>query len=436
MLKIIICMLTCALILNWGETILFILFIMFVFLLKKPIMIDYSYMNFELDSFTWALTLLSFWVVALSMMSSVNNKNNSKKSALYLFTMVFMLISLTLTFTVSNLAMFYLLFETSLIPILIIIMGWGYQPERLQAGIYLLFYTIFGSLPLLIIILHYLKVSGAGYMFCTTSCLTGVMSSFCLFFAFLVKFPMYGVHLWLLKAHVEAPVAGSMILAGVLLKLGGFGMIRVLPLLNNNLYLMKELIISISVWGAVLVSFNCLRYMDMKLLIASSSVVHMAICVAALFIMTEWSVKGCLLMMLAHGVCSSGLFFLANVVYERTNSRSMLVNKGMLNLAPMMSMWWFLLVAANMAAPPTMNLASELTLLISLVGWSHVLVPMFVLLTFFSVIYSIYLFSLSQHGTFNKSKASLVHNTPLEFLVMVLHWSPLNLFILNVMFIL
>nr|QQQ88784.1 NADH dehydrogenase subunit 4 [Hyalella kochi] len=436
MLKIFISVQICALMLNWGETVLFITVASFIFLLNKPISIEHSYVSFELDYFSWALILLSFWVVILAMMSSIANKNSNKKSKLYLFIMVCMLMSLSLTFTVSSLTSFYLLFETCLIPILVMILGWGYQPERTQAGVYLLFYTIFGSLPLLIVMLKFMSLSGSGYMFFTPIPLTGVVSAFCLFAAFLTKFPMYGVHLWLLKAHVEAPVAGSMILAGVMLKLGGFGLIRVFPLLDSNYYMMKELIISVSVWGGVLISLNCLRYTDMKLLIASSSVVHMSTCVAALFIMTEWGVKGCLLMMLAHGVCSSGLFFLANTAYERTNSRSLLVSKGLLNLAPMMSLWWFLLLAANMAAPPTINLASELMLLTSLISWNPLSIPLLSLLALFSVIYSIYLFSMSQHGSFNKNKSALSCNSSLDYLNMSLHWAPLNMFILNMMFML
>nr|QQQ88940.1 NADH dehydrogenase subunit 4 [Hyalella cajasi] len=435
MLKIFISMLFCALMLNWGESTIYVLLISFIFLLNKPVSLELSFVSIELDFFSWSLTLLSLWIIAASVMSSVSNKISNKKSAAYLFIMVCMLISLSLTFAVSNLTVFYLLFESCLVPILLIILGWGYQPERTQAGVYLLFYTLFGSLPLLIMILQASKLVGTSYMFFLSPFLSkSVMSAICLFTAFLVKFPMYGVHLWLLKAHVEAPVAGSMILAGVLLKLGGFGLIRVLPLLDTTYYLMKELVISVSVWGAVLVSLSCLRHTDMKLLIAASSVVHMSTCIAGLFIMTEWGMKGCLLMMLAHGVCSSGLFFLANVAYQRTNSRSMLVNKGLLNLAPMMSLWWFLLLAANMAAPPTINLGSEIMLLISLVSWHFMVLPLLVMLTFFSVIYSIYLFSLTQHGTFNKTKSTSAQGSSLEYLTLFLHWAPLNIFILAVMF--
>nr|QQQ88797.1 NADH dehydrogenase subunit 4 [Hyalella armata] len=436
MLKFIMPLMICVVMLSWGETLIYILFIMFIFLLFKPTMMNSALINFELDFFSWSLIMLSFWVISLAIMSSIKNKTSNKMSIIYLSTMVTLLMFLVLTFSISNNMTFYLLFESCLIPILLMILGWGYQPERTQAGVYMLFYTIFGSLPLLIMVLQYTMTTGSNYMFFTTSVFTGFMSTVCLSAAFLVKFPMYSVHLWLLKAHVEAPVAGSMILAGVLLKLGGFGLIRMLSLLDYDYTLLKELIISVSIWGGLLVSINCLRYMDMKLLIASSSVVHMSTCITALFIMTEWSVKGCLLMMIAHGICSSGLFSLANMAYERTNSRSMLVTKGLLNLTPMISLWWFLMLASNMAAPPSINLAGEIMLLMSLISWNSVMMIPLLLLGFFSASYSIYLYSLSQHGSFNKMKMSLLNNTSLEYLVLLLHWLPMNFFILAVMFML
>lgn len=162
------------------------------------------------------------------------------------------------------------------------------------------------------------------------------MVFFVLVVAFLVKFPIYGVHLWLLKAHVEAPVAGSIVLAGVLLKLGGYGLIRVLSVWGGSVNWLIETVVGVRIIGGVFVRLVCLRHIDIKLLIASSSVVHMRMCIGGVFILSDWGYKGCLLVMLAHGLCSSGLFYLANLVYERTRSRSLFISKGFLRLMPRM----------------------------------------------------------------------------------------------------
>lgn len=435
MLKICFALSACVIVASWGEVIVCLRVIGILFLLSKPARLEVAYLNFELDLFRWALVILRIWVTLVAAIRSIKVKNSSNPSSLYLLVLLSILTLLFLTFSVSSSVVFYILFERCLVPILIIILGWGPQPERSQAGVYLLFYTIFGSLPLLIAILHCNSLAGSGYIFSIKFSTTGLIRALCLSLAFLVKFPIYGAHLWLLKAHVEAPVAGSMLLAGILLKLGGFGLIRIFYRLDYDFSFLKEIVASVSLWGGFLVSLGCLRHIDIKILIASSSVVHIRACVTALFILRNWRVKGCLLIMLAHGLCSSGLFSIANIAYERTNRRRIVVTKGLLNLAPSIALCWFLMVAANISAPPSINLSREIMLLTRLVSWHFTTIVPLILIRFFSAIYSLYLFSMTQHGVFNKTKRALNPRKTLEYLIIFIHWIPLNALILAVIFI-
>nr|YP_010126936.1 NADH dehydrogenase subunit 4 [Anopheles rivulorum]QPO06815.1 NADH dehydrogenase subunit 4 [Anopheles rivulorum] len=412
-----------------------------IFLLTFIFMINLSSLNyfnyisyyFGLDMISYGLILLSFWICGLMLMASekVYLLNNYK--SLFIFMILFLLLMLVLTFSSMSVFMFYLFFEASLIPTLFLILGWGYQPERLQAGIYLLFYTLLASLPLLIGIFYILNFMNTLSFILLSNCFFMNMNLLylSLVFAFLVKMPMFLVHLWLPKAHVEAPVSGSMILAGILLKLGGYGLLRMFSLLQISGMKYNYWWISISLVGGVLISLVCLRQTDLKALIAYSSVAHMGIVLSGLLTMSYWGLTGSYALMIAHGLCSSGLFCLANISYERMGSRSLLINKGLLNFMPSLSLWWFLLCSGNMAAPPTLNLLGEISLLNSIVSWSWVSMIMLSFLSFFSAAYSLYLFAYSQHGKIYSGIYFFSGGSLREFLLLMLHWLPLNLLILK-----
>nr|APT41540.1 NADH dehydrogenase subunit 4 [Sciopemyia fluviatilis] len=414
------------------QNFLFVSFFIFLFDSMKNFWWNKLSYSLGVDFLSYGLILLSIWILGLMMMASEKVVYFDKQKELFSFVLLILLVLLIFTFSMMNIFLFYLFFESSLIPTFFLILGWGYQPERLQAGLYLLFYTLLASLPLLITIFYlYVSEGSLDYFFFNLINELNIYIYLSLILAFLVKMPMFLVHLWLPKAHVEAPIAGSMILAGVLLKLGGYGLIRLMVMIQYLSIKVSYFWVSISLIGGSLVSALCLCQTDMKSLIAYSSVVHMGIVIGGVMTMTYWGYSGSYGLMIAHGLCSSGLFCLANIVYERSGSRSLLINRGLLALMPSLTLWWFLLSSMNMAAPPSLNLLSEISLLNSIVSWSWLSMLMLFFISFLGAAYTLYLYAYSQHGKFMLNYG-LVINSVREFTLLFLHWFPLNLLILKV----
>lgn len=205
----------------------------------------------------------------------------------------------------------------------------------------MLIYTLFGSLPLLVGLLLLSQGRYNTWIFFTYKLAhLRALSQIVLLVAFLVKIPIYLFHLWLPKAHVEAPVAGSIILAGVLLKLGGYGILRVASMFNvSGLVSYDFIIMGVALVGSFYVGLICLRQVDVKSLIAYSSVCHIGLIIGGLISCGLWGSYGSLVLILGHGLCSSGLFCLANMVYERSFTRNIFILKGLMLIYPSIAVW-------------------------------------------------------------------------------------------------
>nr|YP_009488335.1 NADH dehydrogenase subunit 4 [Cysteochila chiniana]AWD31594.1 NADH dehydrogenase subunit 4 [Cysteochila chiniana] len=381
------------------------------------------------DVISWGFIILSIWIVLLMIMSSYNYKY-SNKSKEFIFMNFFLLLFLFFSFSSTSMFMFYFFFECSLVPTLFLIFGWGYQPERLAAGFYLIFYTLFASLPLLLSIFYLLGLTGSSfYWLINFSC--NFYLFICFILAFLIKMPLVMFHFWLPKAHVEAPVSGSMILAGVLLKLGGYGLMRVSLFLYDYMCMYSVYLISLSLFGGVICGFICCLQLDMKVLVAYSSVCHMAMSIMGIFTLSLWGMWGSYILMLSHGLCSSGLFCLVNILYDRSGSRSLLVNKGFLILMPSLCLFWFILCSNNMGSPLSLNLFGELMLIVGLLSWSVCTMFYLMFFSFLACLYSMYLFSFVNHGSLSNFNLTIKFCTFREYGLIFYHLLPLNVFFLK-----
>ena len=297
----------------------------------------------------------------------------------------------------SRSLVFYITFEFSLVPIVLIILTRGYQPERVRAVLWFVLYTIIGSLPLLFILVSLWYRRSRRVIWCYSRCLDYLVV-FPLALAFLVKLPVFGFHLWLPKAHVQAPVTGRIFLAAVLLKMGGYGLFFVKPLVVLGRWVPMAIII-FSVLGSALAIFFCIMLDDLKQVIAYSRIGHIGLVVGTVMSDNEVGILRRLLIIVGHGFTSSLIFYLGNEAYILSGSRSLALTKGLIRVRPAFSLIIGGVLILNISFPPSINVFGEITAIMSMVRAYPSRVLLVLLLVLLGGLFNMKLFLGVSHGS-------------------------------------
>lgn len=331
-------------------------------LLFKDFYINYA---IGIDGISLFFILLTTFLIPICLLLGWEIKKYLKE---YMIAFLVLEILLVNVFSVLDIMLFFIFFESVLIPMFLIIGIWGSRDRKMHAAYRLLLYTLFGSIFMILgIILIFLEVGSTDYLEILKTEFSHnrqLLLWLAFFISFAVKVPMLPFHIWLPEAHVEAPTAGSVILAGLLLKLGTYGFIRYsLPLFPYASYYFSPLVFTVSVIGIIYASLTTIRQIDLKKIIAYSSVAHMNYVTIGLFSFNIQALEGSIFLMLSHGIVSSALFICIGFLYSRHHTRLIKYYESLTTCMPILSTYFFIFTLANMSFPTTSSFIGEFLVL-------------------------------------------------------------------------
>jgi len=385
---------------------LFICFFCFFFFFDFSFPIVFSY-YFFLDKFRFYLIYLRFLVFCFVIIII-------SKNYILITTITLLFIFIISRFLVKDLIFFYIFFELSLLPLLLIIITYGFQPERLEAAVYFLLYALVGSFPLLRKIIYYQILLGKAKLFfyffrnyfVDYYLNPNKIMGFFWMFPFLIKLPIYGFHLWLPKAHVESPVIGSMILASVMLKLGAYGLFRFSQFNFLNSFELTVCWVLVTSFWVRLIAY---RNVDIKALIAYSSISHMSFLIIIIFYLNCVTSLSLLMILVGHGFVRRRMFFIFNSLYNKSLSRSIILKKALRLKSKLFFFFFFFVLIFNSSFPLNLTFFSEVILRLVLICFYNFFLIFFILSLFFVGLYKIILFLITRHG-YQKTGLHSNHN--------------------------
>ena len=373
----------------------------------EPWLGDYMRITLGVDGISMSLILVTTILMPILILLKEREKEEENNKIIKL--LLIMESMLIFLFSSLDLFFFFLFFELLLIPMFLLIGIYGSKEKRIEAAYRFIIFSLIGSLLLLLsIIILYIKFGSTNYEIMILKLSTinpdlffSKLICLLLFFSFAIKVPMFPFHTWLPFVHVEAPTIGSMLLAGIMLKIGGYGIIRyIIGMLEiNNYYI--PLIIIMAILSIVYGSLTTIRQIDLKKIIAYSSIVHMNYAILAFFTNELEGLSGGNYLMVSHAFVSCGLFFLIGLLYKRYHSRIILYYSGLILTMPLFGTIFLLLTLGNISLPLTSSFISEILIIISTFKINLFVALLISFSLLFSTTYAIWLANRILFGQFS-----------------------------------